>query len=47
MLKKIIKRFTKGKRNVKYMLGQQRIIFNKEGLGYNMNSNRKYYAIIL
>lgn len=27
------------------MLGQQKYIFNKKRLGYNINSNRKYFKI--
>jgi predicted RNase H-like nuclease (RuvC/YqgF family) len=46
-LTKTLANFVNGKENLDMLLGRQRCVFNKEGLGYTPENKQKFYKISL
>ena len=46
-LKSVLAKFTIGRNNLEILLGKQRCVFNKAGLGYNPKSQQKLYKTSL
>jgi hypothetical protein len=44
-LTKTLAKFVKGKENLDMLLGRQRCVFNKDGLGYTPENKQKFYKI--
>jgi hypothetical protein len=42
-LTKTLAKFVNGKENLDMLLGRQRCVFNKEGLGYTLENKQKFY----
>lgn len=41
--KKVVEKFAKGKEKFEMLLDTQKSTFNKEGVGYKLDSTKKYY----